>query len=101
MMKGKNIEIIWKELSETKKYTPDWKPDETEKSFKDAEEICEAIIKDLGGKKKVIRCGGTRTNHYQKDGKTFAIFHTFDFENFNSSEDPGFAETSHFIIRCW
>ena len=101
MIKKTKIEAIWKELNETGEYTPAWKPNKAEESEKAAEEICEAIIKELGGKIKVIRCCGTRTNHYVKDGKTFAIFHTYDFENFNSSEEPGFAESSHYTIKCW
>lgn len=94
-------EAIWNELITTGEYTPHWKPGHERQSLEVATAICEAIIKNLGGKKKAIRCCGTKTNHYLKDGKTFAIFHTYDFANHKSSEEPGFAESSHFIIRCW
>ncbi len=101
MIKNMNIEKIWEELVATRRYTPSWEPNKQAESLKACIETCEAIINELGGKIKVIRCCKTQTNHYQKDGKTFAIFHTYDFDKFKSSEDPGFEESSHYVIQCW
>lgn len=94
-------ENIWNELTTKGSYTPRWKPGHEAQSLEVATSICEALCRELGGKKKVIRCCGLRVNNWLVCGKTLGIFHTYDFANFKSSEEPGFAETSHYIIRCW
>lgn len=92
---------IWNELTTKGSYTPRWKPGHEAQSLEVATSICEALCRELGGKKKVIRCCGLRVNNWLVCGKTLGIFHTYDFHKFSSSEEPGFAETSHYIIRCW
>ena len=94
-------ENIWNELTTKGSYTPRWKPGHEAQSLEVATSICEALCRELGGKKKVIRCCGLRMNNWLVCGKTLGIFHTYDFHKFSSSEEPGFAETSHYIIRCW
>lgn len=94
-------ENIWNELTTKGSYTPRWKPGHEAQSLEVAISICEALCRELGGKKKVIRCCGLRINNWLVCGKTLGIFHTYDFHKFSSSEEPGFAETSHYIIRCW
>lgn len=94
-------ENIWNELTTKGSYTPSWKPGHEAQSLEVATSICEALCRELGGKKKVIRCCGLRVNNWLVCGKTLGIFHTYDFHKFSSSEEPGFAETSHYIIRCW
>ena len=94
-------ENIWNELTTKGSYTPRWKPGHEAQSLAVATSICEALCRELGGKKKVIRCCGLRVNNWLVCGKTLGIFHTYDFHKFSSSEEPGFAETSHYIIRCW
>lgn len=92
---------IWNELITKGEFTPRWKPGHEAQNLEVATFICEALCRELGGKKKITRCCGTRVNNWLVCGKTLGIFHTYDFANFKSSEEPGFAETSHYIIRCW
>lgn len=53
----------------------------------------------LADKVKAVRCCGCSVDYYWKDHQEFGIYHTYDFAKFKSSEEPGFAESSHYVIR--
>ena len=65
-------EKIWNELTTNGSYTPRWKPGHEAQSLEVATSICEALCRELGGKKKVIRCCGLRVNNWLVCGKTLA-----------------------------
>ena len=90
-----NLNTIWNELLTTGEYTPTWTPGNEAQSLTD----CLAIANELSDLTKEVRCCGTSVNYYWHEGLEFGIYHTFDFANFKSSEEPGFSETSHYTIK--
>lgn len=94
-------ENIWNELITKGEFTPRWKPGHEAQNLEVATSICEALCRELGGTKKVIRRRSTWATNWLVCGKTLGIFRTYYSANSNSPVESGFAETSHYIIRCW
>lgn len=91
-----NTTAIWNTLKTTGSYTPAWTPNNSAESCKACEAVCEALATD-----KVVDhikgCGNITT--YLREGIKFMVYCTYDFTNFSSSEDPGFAESRHYTIK--
>ena len=91
----KELTAIWNILLTTGSYTPAWEKGNEAQSLKD----CLDIATGLADLTKKVSCCGTSVEYYWKDNLEFGIYHTYDFANFKSSEEPGFAETSHYTIK--
>lgn len=96
----KTITEIWNTLLTTGQYTPDWKPGQEQQNMISAISVCKELVKELGGKEVTSTVNNLALTRYIVKGKTLMVYHTYDFANFKSSVEPGFAETSHYIIRC-
>lgn len=86
---------IWEELKTTGSYTPAWEPCKDGYSFEDCYNICKALAE----KEKAVTFRKTRTVYFFKEGLEFSIYATYDFENYNSSEEPGFKDSLHYVIK--
>ena len=91
----KNLTDIWTELTEKGEYTPTWKAGEELESLTECLNICKALAELT----KVVSCCGVKIEYYWRESQEFGIYHTYDFGKYKSSEEPGFAKSSHYIIR--
>lgn len=92
----KELAAIWNELITKGEFTPRWKSDHEAQSLEAATSICEALCRELGGQKKVIRCCGTQADNWVIWDKVIGIFHTYNFTPHGVEEN-----SEHFIIRLW
>lgn len=91
----KELTAIWNTLLTTGTYTPAWEKGNEVKSLQD----CLDIARSLADLTKKVSCCGCSVEYYWKNNLEFSIVHTYDFHKFSSSEEPGFAETSHYTIQ--
>lgn len=92
----KELEAIWNTLLTTGKYTPDWEPKKKVESLHSCEFICLALADET---REVKLDRNLKVDRYFKDGREFEILHTYDFENYKSSQELGFSDTAHYLIR--
>ena len=85
-----NITAIWNTLKAEGKYTPEWTPGQEAENLQAAKTVCE----QLATSSKTDKLGITT---YKREGIKFMIYSTYG--NFSSSEEPGFRDTHHYIIR--
>ena len=87
-----NITAIWNTLKAEGKYTPEWTPGQEAENLQAAKVVCE----QLATSSKTDKMGITT---YKREGIKFMIYSTYNFEDFRSSEESGFRDTHHYIIR--
>lgn len=78
---------VWAELLEKDEYHLP--------TLEEAKELAEA----LAVKVKTVHCCGCSVDYYWRDQLEFGIYHTYNFAEFKSSQEPGFTESAHYVIR--